>query len=252
MPSKPDPSLHTVMHFLDRFVYRNARTKTDSARGSSLMQPMAGSAAADLLIKKRDGSRNELPLNSEAFWLKKSEDVAADEVFFHEYFNQSKKKVMTAKERKQSKKDEASDDEDEEEIWKALVNSQPDIEGIDEDEEGFSDVDDFAYEDDDMDVGDDLEGGDEEALEGADAEDSDGFDAADLDSGDDAFLDSDVEVDIPSAEDEKEEDTGKPDDTKGKVSRSKEQRDRKKKLKQLPTFASAEDYAKLLGDDDDE
>ena len=37
-----------------------------------------------------------------------------------------------------------------------------------------------------------------------------------------------------------------------KKARNKKQRDDRKKLKALPTFATAEDYAKLLGDDDDE
>ena len=37
-------TLHTLTHFLDRFVYRTPKAAA-STRGSSLMQPLAGSDA---------------------------------------------------------------------------------------------------------------------------------------------------------------------------------------------------------------
>lgn len=258
MPSKPDPSLFTIMHFLDRFVYRNARTKVDVTRGTSIMQPMAGSSAADLLIKKRDGSKTELPLNNESFWLRKTEEVAADEVFFHQYFNQQGKKKATKQKQEKERREEAgSDDEgDEEEIWEALVNSRPELEDGDGDEQGFSDMEDLMSDD-----SDDIEGleemGDqanddevdgEVEDEAEDAEGSDGLEVPDLDSDDDAMMGSDEEVpfDIPGAQNESEEEKAP------EQSKSQQKRSRRKKLKQLPTFASAEDYAKLLEDEDDE
>ncbi|KAF2094763.1 CBF-domain-containing protein, partial [Rhizodiscina lignyota] len=259
MPSKPDPSLHTVMHFLDRFVYRNARTKTDVTRGSSIMQPMVGSAAADLLIKKRDGSKTELPLNTESFWLRKAEEVAPDEVFFHQYFNQPSKKKSPKEKKEKKRKDEAGSDGegDEEEIWEALVNSRPEIENEDdEDEQGFSDMEGLMSDGSDevdgvdgIDEAGDEEGVGEEEGEAEGAEGSDDFDAPDLDSEDDAMMGSDEEVpvDIPDAQgDSDEEPSAK------EPSKSQQKRSRRKKLKQLPTFASAEDYAKLLEDEDDE
>jgi ribosome biogenesis protein MAK21 len=257
MPAKPDPSLHTVMHFLDRFIYRNAKTKTDTTRGASVMQPLAGSAAADLLIKKRDGSRTEIPLNNEAFWLKKSEEVAADEVFFHQYFNQSKKK-QTTKDRAAGKDRDAEDSGDEQEIWKALVDSRPELEDADEDEEGFSDLEDLQSDDDEdeaadeedkEDAGVELHGFDEAEQDEDITQDSDGFDATQLDSEEDAFMDSDdeVPVDVPADVGDGTADTTS---GQGKASKFKERKDRRKKLKQLPTFASVEDYAKLLEEDD--
>jgi ribosome biogenesis protein MAK21 len=122
MPAKPDPTQHTLIHFLDRFVYRSARSRANaSMHGSSIMQPMAGSNAADLLVKpsKEGGVRGDV--NSEAFWQKKVEDVAADEVFFHSYFNQAGNKRRKGSEKKVKKADaeaddDASDEEGEEEI----------------------------------------------------------------------------------------------------------------------------------------
>ena len=46
MAAKPDPTLHTLMHFLDRFVYRNPKSKTGTTHGSSIMQPLAGTSRA--------------------------------------------------------------------------------------------------------------------------------------------------------------------------------------------------------------
>ncbi|GAB7350910.1 hypothetical protein MBLNU459_g1423t1 [Dothideomycetes sp. NU459] len=253
MPPKPDPSLHTLMHFLDRFVYRNAKTKTNAARGSSIMQPMSGSNAADLLIKNREDGRHRLPLNSDAFWKKKAEDVAADEVFFHSYFNKSQKTKPTKKEKKA--KDDADSDEDsdagEDEIWKALVDSKPDIEGPESDDDLDMDDLESAYSDSEVEIADfpedELDEGD---LDGEMDED-DGF--AGLESGEDALLGDDDElpsdfedavggVEVDEDEDEDEEDERKKE--------NKRKSKRRKTLKSLPTFASADDYAKLMAGDE--
>ncbi|KAF2667719.1 CBF-domain-containing protein [Microthyrium microscopicum] len=288
-PPKPDPTLHTLMHFLDRFVYRNAKANGAPMRGSSIMQPLAGNDAVDLLVSSRAGASAEIPLNTEAFWNKKAGEVAADEVFFHQYFAQSGKNKK--KEKKKVKEDDEDDDEEggedagEDEIWKALVNSRPEVEGdSDDDEEGFSDMDDLMADDaadddggysdgadeDDQDVvfnmdsdGEDEEmisedGGveinmesdeevaelndeDDEAVAAADDDDDEGvFNIADLESDDDAQIGSEDElpsdVEAPVADEAKEK--------KGK--------NKKRKLKHLPLFASAEDYAKLIGDSDEE
>ena len=70
MQDKPDPTLHSLIHFLDRFVYRNAKAKAAN-RGISIMQPLAGSQAAGVLVKDRDAARQELPLNLDGFWRRK-------------------------------------------------------------------------------------------------------------------------------------------------------------------------------------
>jgi ribosome biogenesis protein MAK21 len=216
------------------------------------MQPMSGtSKAADLLITNRDGDRTHDPLNSEAFWRKKVDDVRDDEVFFHTYFEKAgKAKQADKKAKKKSKKDADSDDESgEDEIWKALVKSRPDVEG-DGGDDDFDDIDmDDMWSDSDaeggvtMDDGVELNlGSDDEGdapAPAADDDDDDDFENFDLDE-EDAFMDDedDIPVDISGlVEGEGDEDT--------KDGRKK----KKRKLKQLPTFASADDYAKLIGDD---
>ncbi|CAD0029019.1 unnamed protein product [Aureobasidium pullulans] len=248
LPPKPDPTKHTLMHFLDRFVYRNAKTKgSTTTRGASIMQPMSGSNAADVLIKDRADPTHRIPLNSDAFWKKKVEDIAADEVFFHDYF--------TKKKQKDAADSDAESDADEDEIWKALVESRPEIEGDDDDddddldmedlEEGYSDsegddgveIGEFAEDDmDEADLGEDMD----EDLE------DDGFEG--LESGDeDAMLgdDEDLPSDFEGLGDDKEEE-----DTKKEEADNKKKK--KRKLKHLPTFASMDDYAKLLGADDED
>ncbi|KAF3028342.1 hypothetical protein E8E15_001779 [Penicillium rubens] len=284
MSGKPDLTLHTLTHFLDRFVYRTPKANA-SSRGASIMQPLGGGEAADRLVEAGKKAQNQLPLNTEAFWKKKADDVAAEDVFFHEYFtrvNKDKEKVRSKKS-KDVDADDHSDEGlsgDEDEIWKALVDSRPELEA-DEDS------------DDDLDMSD-LEsafGSDEEDGEGADEDDSDGgvifndesdvpsdeemaefsepeeaappaktkkadkkpskeaeedSDDFDMDvSDDDAFIDSDE--DLPSDMELGGVDLEEPEkpDAAPESNRSK-----RRKLKQLPTFASADDYAALLENED--
>ncbi|TKA74700.1 hypothetical protein B0A55_05091 [Friedmanniomyces simplex] len=247
MPPKPDPSQHTLMHFLDRFVYRNAKTKPAASRGASIMQPMVGSHAADILVKPGAGATG-VPVNSEAFWAKKIQDVAADEVFFHSYFNQAgKKKKPAAKEvkkRKRSEDDEESDEEAEEEIWQAIAQSRPDVEGIGDDDDDLSvgDFEDVSESDAGSEPGIDLGGGDDGAPVGEmDFAEMDGFPG--LESDDDALLGSDDEAAMDMEEEE---------EPQKEVSGNNKKRKEKKRLKSLPTFASADDYAKLLADEPDD
>jgi len=71
-----------------------------------------------------------------------------------------------------------------------------------------------------------------------------------LESGDEAFFDSDEEVPqafisaFPASDDEAEE--------KMELSANGKKRKDKRKLKHLPTFASYDDYAKLVDEDEDE
>jgi ribosome biogenesis protein MAK21 len=221
------------------------------------MQPMSGtSKAASYLITARDGDRTHDPLNSEQFWRRKVDDVRVDEVFFHTYFEKSGKAKQA--DRKTKKKDRRKDDsedgsDDDDEIWQALVKSRPDVEGDGGDDDDLSDFDmDDMMSDDEaggMDGGvelnlgsDDDEDIEEEAVGGHhEAEDDDDFENFDLDD-EDAFMDSDAEVPVElNLGDDDDEDKDK-DGRKTK----------KRKLKSLPTFASMDDYAKLIGDDDSE
>jgi ribosome biogenesis protein MAK21 len=257
---KPDPTVYTLMNFLDKFAFRNAKTKPQAAHGTSIMQPMAGtSKAADYLITARDGDRHHDPVNSEQFWRKKVDDVREDEVFFHTYFEKAGKAKQASMKEKKRKRAKDDDDESsgEEEVWKALVNSRPDIEGEDDDDEGFSDMDmDDMSDDLDEDAGSDggvelnLDsdnegvGADDGESQHHDEDDGLGDEAFDLDD-EDAFVDSDedipVDIDMGDGSDLEDE----PPSKQGKEDKKR----KKRKLKHLPTFASVEDYAKLIGDD---
>jgi ribosome biogenesis protein MAK21 len=283
MEQKPDPTTFTLIHFLDRFIYRNARSKASGLRGSSIMQPLAGTASVDILIRDRFGGRDEEPLNSEAFWQKKRDDVKPDEIFFHKYFETAGKRKSRAEKRREGKKegsddedvdvegDEGTDDEQEKEIWKALVGSRPEIEGDDESDDEDLDLGEFMDDDEDDDAEDgdnDVDGEevtfhgfdsdadeDDEAepeLEADDMSDEGGVGVGDLESEDeDAFVGSDDELPdhLPVPEDEEDEELDE------KAIKKKERDAKKKKkrsLKSLPTFASAEDYARLIGGDSDD
>jgi ribosome biogenesis protein MAK21 len=271
LSGKPDLTLHTLTHFLGRFVYRSPKAAAP-LRGSSLMQPLAGTDSQDLLVAAGGMSgkaRAQEPVNSEAFWRKRAEQVAAEDVFFHEYFNRLGKEKRSKKEKKAEKgpvarAEEAVEDEsdNESEIWKALVESRPELEGDDDDDLDL-DMDDLdsAFEDED-DGDEDVifnDESDEEAEEeeegGKDSEtgttqkakeqlSDEDEDAFDMDvSDDEAFRDSDEDlpsdldvggVDVQMAE--KDEKAG---------------RKKRQKLSHLPTFASVDDYAALLADEDD-
>ncbi|KAF1943259.1 CBF-domain-containing protein [Clathrospora elynae] len=252
---KPDPTIYTLMNFLDKFSFRNAKSKTQAAHGSSIMQPMSGtSKAASYLITARDGDRSHDPVNSEQFWRKKIDDVRVDEVFFHTYFEKSGKAKQADKKAKKNRRNGDSEDESgEDEIWQALVKSRPEVEGDGGDDDDLSDFDmDDMMSDDEaggMDGGVELNLGsddDDEDVEvgGQHAEDEGLDDFANFDLDDeDGFVDSDADVPVDLDVDGDTEVDGEK-DKDGRKSK-------KRKLKSLPIFASAEDYAKLIGGDDD-
>lgn len=271
MSGKPDLNLHTLTHFLDRFVYRTPKTAA-TTRGASIMQPLAGSDAKDRLVTPGKHTQS-LPLNSEAFWKKNAEDVSAEDAFFHEYFNRvGKDKEKTQRKKKDKdpvERDEESDVDDEgelsepeSEIWKALVDSRPEVDGgegsdddldlddlesaYDQSEEGG---DDEVIFNDESDQDEEMEGA-EGPTEPAKAQAKD--DDEDEDVGDEEAIDMDVsdeEAFVNSDEDLP------PDVEAGAAELPKENdkagRNKKRKLKHLPTFASADDYAALLAGEDE-
>jgi len=254
MPSKPDLGMHTLTHFLDRFVYRNPKTASASTRGTSIMQPLAGGRSMGMVLSTRDG-RAQVPVNSEAFWKKRVEEVKPEEVFFHRYFNISRPTEKNEKKRKGNDDDEGSDSEAEGGIWKALVDSRRELEGSGEEEVDFDDDDDLEISDDDVELGSDVELdlGDDDDVWGTEDDEDDvatGDAAAEfeaqlarattkrqkmLDADSDDEDDGGIQLISTSVEEEADND---------KVSKKK----RKKRLKSLPTFASMEDYADMLSD----
>ena len=133
------------------------------------------------------------------------------------------------------------------------MGSKPEIEGDGEiDEDDDVDIAEFMGDDADEDGEDEgdvtfhgFEGdGDveDDAVDGAEASDDD-FDVAAFEDDDgDAFVGSDEELPNDIVIPEQAEEKGK----------GKDKKKRKRSLKSLPTFASVEDYAKLLGDDDED
>lgn len=248
MPPKPDLASHNLASFLDRFVYKNIKTVSNGPRGSSIMQPLSGSDNKGALLSNKASLARQAPLNTEAFWQKKAEDVAVDEVFFHKYFNQIGKSRHTSTKKKQ-KMDEGVPDggesEDEDEIWQALVESRPEVEGPSDDESDMEmlDLDDSdgsgEWSDDDGEV--DVESDTDMDVDVG--EDEVGSD--DILEGEESDADEDLDA-LFSKEARNKEDT-----SEGKEGKETS-RQKKRRMKSLPTFASVEDYAALLDNDDDE
>ncbi|GAA5961282.1 hypothetical protein JCM3765_002898 [Sporobolomyces pararoseus] len=149
--------------------------------------------------------------------------------------------------------DEGSeDDEMEEEIWKAMKKSMPretgdeDMLGAEDDSEADADEDDedlaaYDYSDsEDEDKEEEVPYKSPFADEDSDGADDDGF----LEEEED-LLDSDQDIPLYGSDDDDEE------EAEAKSSKAGN-KNKKRKLKHLPLFATADDYAKLLGGSDDE
>ena len=279
MPPKPDLTQNTLIHFLDRFVYRNPKA-VPKTKGASIMQPLAGGDDSGLLVTKGGGGRRKEPVNTEGFWSMGEGQIREDEVFFHRYFNtvgKEKDKAKAKAEKKAKKKRDAdgdtvgSEDEADDEIWKALVDSRPKL------DEGGSDGGIFSDEDSDEDMEDVADYSDDESEDegqevGKGANDDSDNDLLDLEdaSDDDALLDSDDEVPLDDAfAAEVQSNQPLPLPNTGGTSRKRTERGssmieagdteqpekrsaKRRRLKNLPTFASVDEYAKLLDGDDDE
>ncbi|CAL1715427.1 unnamed protein product [Somion occarium] len=137
-----DLSLNTLSHFLDKFIYKNP--KKPKTKGASAMQPGATTldGTSVKLAKGEAATGRSAPVNEEAWWKKRTEDVPVDEIFFYKYFTrkhvQENERVAKAKKRKgkdgEDEEQDVSEDEDEAvsegeadsdkeeaEIWKASI-----------------------------------------------------------------------------------------------------------------------------------
>lgn len=185
------------------------------------MQPLAGTApSGSIWLGKNSSSTGNLSINHPSFWNKKLEHVQVDDVFFHHYFERAGKTTRTMAEDRTTAPagDVDTENEDEEEIWKALASSHPDGQ-IEESDGSDLDLDDLDY---------DSEESADEAGHILDTEDmeseSDGTDEGDATSPTDEVVQ-----------------TG---------TRPESRAERRRKLKDLPTFASVDDYAELLAQED--
>lgn len=221
--AKPDLESHSLIRFLDKFVYKNPKS-TDGARGVSIMQPLrATKDLGDMWLGSKGAGATAAPLNSATFWKKKVEEVAAEDIFFHEYFQHVAKDTKEPS-TEAGDGDEEKDEEEknEEEIWEALVSTQPDIEA-DGSDDGFDDLDDLDMDSEDgsspaLSLDSDMEDEDEDGA--SEAEDDDGL----------------VAVGLEEEEEEEAKDEGT----------AKAKNSRRKALRDLPMFASVDDYAELL------
>ncbi|RYC61599.1 hypothetical protein CHU98_g4616 [Xylaria longipes] len=232
---KPELANHTLIAFLDKFVYKNAKA-ADQAKGASIMQPIAASGQSQILLSSKSSVKDADSVNSASFWNKKSGDVAVQDAFFHEYFTQMGKPGQAEREQKRKVKKDATgegEEEDEEaneaEIWDALVNSRPEIQ---------EDSDDGADFDDMMSL-DDSEKEFRKAMEEDDDDDALNLDDSDMELSDGEMEGEEEEAEKPAGDEKKDE---KPES---------ERKKKKKALKALPLFASADDYAEMLAQDAD-
>ncbi len=259
-PPKPDLSLHTLIHFLDRFVYRNVKSNP-ALRGASVMQPLHGDNVHGVLLQNRDSGKAQAPLNTAEFLAKKVEDVSVDEVFFHKYFAQveGRRGHSGRSSKKKSKPRAGSDDddddeeaeEDDDEIWKAIVGSKPEVDGGDDDDEGPDlDESDSADEDLDMSDDDDLPVGDDDNDMSANSgegslveyhEDSEGDEDA-IAVNADGVLAAGDEPDSLGVTSKRGQPSSGPETSR---------RAKRRKLKELPVFASVDEYAEMLASEEE-
>lgn len=214
------------------------------------MQPLAAGDSSGLLVTTLPRKPAPAPINTGFSSNVDLRDVAADEVFFHKYFSTTSKGKQQAKKKKERRKrhaDEHSEaEEDEDEIWQALVKSRPELEGNSDGEE--SELDDMASVADYSDVASSTE----DRSQSSENEDAQQLESLDLEDDEEGLIGSDDEVpdNLDKAFEDEAEFGDNLEESHLGVKQHKQQRRRKRlKLKNLPTFASAEDYAEMLDEE---
>lgn len=214
----PDIEQYTVNSFLYKWSYKKPRER-ENMRGGSMFQPLSGYTDLNLGIRTEQ-KNSAVPISVQDWSKRTANNVAPDERFYLEYFK--------AKPKKEKKKKVDNDDEDsEDEVFDAIMRANPDEMPSDDDNLGFSDLD-----DDEMDELKAMSGGSSDENESS--SDADEFadefgEESDLDlDGQDAIEGSNDSVD--SADDDEE--TGK---------KSK----RKREWMSLPAFMDADEFAAL-------
>ena len=243
------------------------------------MQPLPGTDTS-LVLGIRGHARTELAVNSEDWWRQQIDRIKPDEIFFHKYFVTKEEGEVKAlgKKRKRAAEDTEMD---EDEIWEALVRSSKEEGGLGHADVDGEDIENIEWSDEELD--DDLiaemnEGNSEldelSALEqDVDEEISDEegdvnefFDNEAEDAGKDSIEEEELEDDKGWEEEDESDESNMSDgvagdfdfiedaedmlDSDGDIPAPAQQsttdRSKKRKLKNLPTFASMEEYAHLL------
>ncbi|KAF8608211.1 CBF-domain-containing protein [Ceratobasidium sp. AG-I] len=277
LTATPDLGLNTLTHFLDRFVYRNP--KKLKPRTVSVMHPAAHDPDGTRVRLMKDTVDSATTVNDEAFWKKNVKDVPADQLFFHKFFLKKMEKQQAragkAEKRKKDAKsgksdgsesedehsaaESGSDDSesesenelDEEDVWKAMQSSMPEIQQDIEDDDSIpSGLDDMSDDDSDGDDGSDGDS-DESEADGSEPESlPEGGMPDDLGDSDEALEFGEDEDDLIELSEgaELSSDDEPVDGKRKKATPAESKREKRRKLRALPTFASAEDYAKMIND----
>ncbi|KAG8696348.1 hypothetical protein FRC09_008568 [Ceratobasidium sp. 395] len=279
LTATPDLGLNTLTHFLDRFVYRNP--KKLKPRPVSVMHPAAHDPDGTRVRLMKDTVDSTTTVNDEMFWKKSVKDIPADQLFFHKFFlkklekqqaragkAEKRKKDKSGKSDGSSSEDEDEGEEeksesegeneseseiDEDEVWKAMQSSMPEFQQIGDDSDSLpSGLDDMSDDLDSAEASDssseenasDATGSDDESVAGSGILDDLG------DSDDDPVDFAEDEDDLTElSEGQESSSDGEPSHGKRKKSDVGEsKREKRRKLRQLPTFASAEEYAKMIDD----
>ncbi|KAL4401414.1 RNA-binding ribosome biosynthesis protein Mak21 [Malassezia pachydermatis] len=265
--SNADLTLNTLMHFLDRFVFRNPK-KHVAVKGSSIMQPaLSGDATDNVLVR-----RTNVPLsyvNTPEFWTLRPELVPADQQFFHQYFQTKLKRTHAPAEKDheadldevasddgmpEDGDDSSTDDDEEKEIWKAMKSSMPGPKEMEEEIDDDLDDDILAELEDDEDEKEE----DDEDEDDIDEDDDGHVDHDDSATDDEAnmFLEDEDDL-VPFTNFDEEEEAavaGKKrsaDEAAESTSKKTGRTSQRRKRRALPEFASADEYAHLLDSDDE-
>ncbi|RKP08292.1 CBF/Mak21 family-domain-containing protein, partial [Thamnocephalis sphaerospora] len=265
----PQLHLHTLTHFLDRFVYRNPKKRTSnapSARGASIMQPAERDAlSAGLFVWQRQSglSAEQVAVNSDEFRRLGEQDIKADELFFHRFFatRQGDADLKQKKKRKRSGADEDDDELADSDVEAALLgqgrqgaddsDEEQNLEGMDSDSDALQDSGAELPEDEEgsgSEDEEDLDGlsGDEDAMNN----DEDGIaDGADAEL---AAMWSDEGSDSEDGEEQDSESEEAVDTRQKGKKQTDDGRAKKRRRQALPTFASFDDYAAMIERDEAE
>lgn len=250
--TKPDLGLYSLSHFLDRFVYKKAKSKAN-LKGSSIMQPLGGAHTGNLLVRATGVESKDIPANTEDWLSKKANQIKPEDDFFYQYFSTKQEKLMNSKldkefDRKMKNGDEEAEDSelDEDSVWNALVKSNPEVEGDDLDDDlddelsdlNMSDFSDEDGEEEEEEEGkqideaaNDLEDSEEEDeglvrlktlddLEDSEVEEEENEDANESSEGEDIkmLLGDEGDEDIYGSDEEREEEEEEEEEERGKNS----------------------------------
>ncbi|AOA64351.1 66S pre-ribosomal particles component [Komagataella phaffii CBS 7435] len=276
--TKPDLGLYTLSHFLDKFVYKTAK-KNSATPSGSIMQSLNTPSTGHVLVHSANVSSSIDPSNTEEWLSRKVSEINPEDIFFHQYFTIKKKRTGSLVNKKKKKKhtddsdEEAASDSDsdidsavegeisegdasdfdEDEVWSALVQSNPEVEALNNDLDNMSDFDpaDFDYSDSDEEEkkkDDNVPVQIPSHLAAIAAQEPY---PEDSDNDNDNKFSSDEEAKIfgPDSEDELSSEDEKPKKKRARTDTSDDVSKKSKSLKGLPMFASIEDYADLLEDD---